>query len=309
MASAVASGGAGRAGSNRTHHERFPRGCGGRRATRPRKRRRRAPAIEQDARTCRMDASHRNRLGPPPGRRRGCPGGAADRQSDPNAAHSVILTPFGPILHNGPGGERHESPPVPAGAPDRRDRRPARVPDRRARAVVRHDQDDDPRQPGRRLGPDGPRARRRDAVGQGRAVGQFDNKGGAAGTIGLAQFVNSAEGRPERAADGRHGDGRRHRAAKVAGQPHDGHADRAPDQRVPRRRRAGELAVQDDGRPRRRVQGRPGQGVVARRLGRRLRPHPRGPDRAGGRRRPGQGQLRARRRAAATRSRTSSAAT
>ena len=31
-----------------------------------------------------------------------------------------------------------------------------------------------------------------------------------------------------------------------------GHADRAPDERVPGRRRAGELAVQDDGRPRRR---------------------------------------------------------
>ena len=45
---------------------------------------------------------------------------------------------------------------------------------------------------------------------------QFDNKGGAAGTIGLAQFVNPCQGR-SRAAGRRHGDGRWHRAQQVAG--------------------------------------------------------------------------------------------
>ena len=46
---------------------------------------------------------------------------------------------------------------------------------------------------------------------------QFENKGGAAGTIGLAQFVNSAKGDPNAMIGGRHGDGRRHRAEQVAG--------------------------------------------------------------------------------------------
>jgi len=43
---------------------------------------------------------------------------------------------------------------------------------------------------------------------------QFDNKGGAAGTIGLAQFVNSARV-IQRRADRRHGDGRRHHPQQV----------------------------------------------------------------------------------------------
>ncbi len=59
---------------------------------------------------------------------------------------------------------------------------------------------------------------------------QFDNKGGAAGTIGLAQFVNSAKGDPQRGPGRRHGDGRRHHPQQVAGRPVDGHADRAADE-------------------------------------------------------------------------------
>ena len=57
----------------------------------------------------------------------------------------------------------------------------------------------------------------------------FENKGGAAGTPGLAQFVNTCEGRSERRDDRRAGDGRRHHPEQVAGRPDDGHADRAPD--------------------------------------------------------------------------------
>ena len=74
---------------------------------------------------------------------------------------------------------------------------------------------------------------------------QFDNKGGAAGTIGLAQFVNSAKGDPQRGDDRRHGDGRRHHPQQVAGEPVAGHADRAPDERMGSDRGAGELAAQD----------------------------------------------------------------
>ena len=39
---------------------------------------------------------------------------------------------------------------------------------------------------------------------------QFDNKGGAGGTIGLAQFINSAKGDPNADHDRRYGHGRRH---------------------------------------------------------------------------------------------------
>ena len=73
----------------------------------------------------------------------------------------------------------------------------------------------------------------------------YDNKGGAAGALGLAQFVNGSKGDPN--------------ALMVMGavmlggiitgkppvQPVAGHADRAPDQRVQRVRAAGQLAVQD----------------------------------------------------------------
>ena len=61
---------------------------------------------------------------------------------------------------------------------------------------------------------------------------QFDNKGGAAGTIGLAQFVNQRKGRSERDDGGRHGHGRRHRAEQVAGGSQHGDPAGAPDQRV-----------------------------------------------------------------------------
>ena len=138
---------------------------------------------------------------------------------------------------------------------------------------------------------------------------QFDNKGGAAGTIGLAQFVNSAQGRPERGDDRRHGDGRRHHHRQVAGQPVAGHADRAPDQRIRRVRGAGELAAQDDGATWSRSSRRNPGSVVGRRLGRRHRPHPGRPDRAGGRRRRRRRSTTCRSRAAARRSRRSSAAT
>ena len=61
---------------------------------------------------------------------------------------------------------------------------------------------------------------------------QFDNKGGAAGTIGLAQFVNSAKGDPNALMIGG--------MVMVGGiilnkspvEPVAGHADRAPDERV-----------------------------------------------------------------------------
>ena len=69
---------------------------------------------------------------------------------------------------------------------------------------------------------------------------QFDNKGGAAGTIGLAQFVNSARGDPNAVLVGRHGDGRRHHPQQVAGRPANGDADCAPDQRIHRHRGASE---------------------------------------------------------------------
>ena len=117
------------------------------------------------------------------------------------------------------------------------------------------------------------------------------------------------EGRSERADDGRHGDGRRHRAEQVAGRFDDGDADRAADQRVSGRRGAGQFAVQDDGRSRQGVQGRSGQGVVERRVGRWHRSHPGRPDRAGGRRRTRTRSITLPRKAAAIRSQRSSAAT
>ena len=54
-----------------------------------------------------------------------------------------------------------------------------------------------PANPGGGWDQTGPRARRRDAVGEGRAVGRSSTTRAApAGTIGLAQFVNSAKGDP-----------------------------------------------------------------------------------------------------------------
>jgi hypothetical protein len=70
----------------------------------------------------------------------------------------------------------------------------------------------------------------------------YDNKGGAAGALGLAQFVNG-QGRPERAdGDGRRHAGRHHHR-QAAGEPVAGHAHRAPDQRIQRVRAAGQLAA------------------------------------------------------------------
>ena len=52
----------------------------------------------------------------------------------------------------------------------------------------------------------------------------YENKGGAAGALGLAQFVNAQQGRPERAdGDGRR-DARRHHHRQAAGVADAGHA-------------------------------------------------------------------------------------
>ena len=56
---------------------------------------------------------------------------------------------------------------------------------------------------------------------------QFDNKGGAGGTIGLAQFVNSAKGDPNADHDRRHGDGGRHLSGEFSGQSVHGNAARS----------------------------------------------------------------------------------
>ena len=48
---------------------------------------------------------------------------------------------------------------------------------------------------------------------------QFENKGGAGGTIGLAQFVNSSKGDPNARDDRRHGHGRRYLFGKFASEP------------------------------------------------------------------------------------------
>ena len=45
----------------------------------------------------------------------------------------------------------------------------------------------------------------------------YDNKGGAAGALGLAQFVNGVQGRPERDDDDGRGDARRHHHRQAAG--------------------------------------------------------------------------------------------
>ena len=77
-------------------------------------------------------------------------------------------------------------------------------------------EDDDSRQPRRRLGPR-PVATWPAAMQSAKLVSsvQFDNKGGAGGTIGLAQFINSAKGDPNALMIGRHGDGRRHLSGQL----------------------------------------------------------------------------------------------
>ena len=76
---------------------------------------------------------------------------------------------------------------------------------------------------------------------------QFENKGGAGGTIGLAQFINSAKGDPNSVMIGGMvmvG------AILLEGSPvnlEHGHAVGALDRRVRNHRRAGQLAAQDDG--------------------------------------------------------------
>jgi putative tricarboxylic transport membrane protein len=58
----------------------------------------------------------------------------------------------------------------------------------------RQPQDDDPRQPGRWLGHHRPRAGQGAAGRRPPATVNYENKGGAAGAIGLAQFVNASKG-------------------------------------------------------------------------------------------------------------------
>ena len=62
--------------------------------------------------------------------------------------------------------------------------------------AARQPQDDDPGQPRRRLGHHRPRARQGAAGRRRRRLVSYDNKGGAAGAIGLAQFVNGSKGDP-----------------------------------------------------------------------------------------------------------------
>jgi putative tricarboxylic transport membrane protein len=66
----------------------------------------------------------------------------------------------------------------------------------------------------------------------------YDNKGGAAGAIGLAQFVNASKGDPNALMVMGAGDAGRHHHRQAAGEPDAGHADRPPDQRVQRLRAA-----------------------------------------------------------------------
>ncbi len=67
----------------------------------------------------------------------------------------------------------------------------------------------------------------------------YDNKGGAAGAIGLAQFVNAQQGRRQRADDDGRGDGRRHHHQQAAGAAAAGHAGGAAAERVQGVRAAG----------------------------------------------------------------------
>ena len=89
-----------------------------------------------------------------------------------------------------------------------------------------------PANPGWWLGPD--RSQLAAAMQSAKLVSsvQFDNKGGAGGTIGLAQFINSAKGDPNADHDRRHGDGRRDLPREFAGQSHHGDAARASYRRI-----------------------------------------------------------------------------
>ncbi len=121
---------------------------------------------------------------------------------------------------------------------------------------------------------------------------QFDNKGGAAGTIGLTQFVNSAKGDPN--------------AMMVGGMVMVGGIalNKSPvdlTMVTPLARLTSEyevvvvfrqFTVQVDGRSGEGVQGRPGQDFLERRVCGRHRPHSGGIDCARGRGRPDEGQLR-----------------
>ena len=72
---------------------------------------------------------------------------------------------------------------------------------------------------------------------------QFDNKGGAGGTIGLAQFVNSAKGDPNAVMIGGMVMVGAIYLDNVAGQSLHGDAARAPHRRIRDHRRAGKLAA------------------------------------------------------------------
>ena len=100
---------------------------------------------------------------------------------------------------------------------------------------------------------------------------QVDNVPGAAGTIGLARFIQSERGNPGRAAGHRPGDGERRDHQPLAGLARRRHADRAPHRRIRSDRRARGEPVSIARRSGRRVQEGSRQRVVGRRIGRRHR--------------------------------------
>ena len=100
---------------------------------------------------------------------------------------------------------------------------------------------------------------------------QVDNVPGAAGTIGLARFIQSERGNPGRAAGHRPGDGERRDHQRLAGLARRRHADRAAHRRIRSHRRAGGEPVSIAGRSGRRVQEGSRQRLLGRRIGRRHR--------------------------------------
>ena len=120
---------------------------------------------------------------------------------------------------------------------------------------------------------------------------QVTNVPGAGGTIGLAQFVNQAKGDPEDLIVGGY-------VMVGAILTNDSPVDLSmvtPIARLTGEQEAivvpasSDIQTMDDLVAS--AEGRPGRGLLGRRLGGRRRPHPRRADRQGGRRRPDQGQL------------------
>ena len=171
------------------------------------------------------------------------------------------------------GGSHHEA---------LRRRRPARRRLRRAGAR-RGLQDHGARRARRRLGPDG--ADHADgAPGRGHLRQRPGDERPRRRRHHRARAVRQpGEGRSRGADRRRLRDGRGDPDQRLARRPDDGDADRAADRRVRGDRRAGGERHPDDGRPRRQAEGRPGVGLVGRRLGGRHRPHHRRADRQGGR--------------------------